>query len=467
MRKFTLIGIVLLLLGVCTAQTVFAQVPVVKGTVYLLPGNIPMEGLTVQLLKVNNLYPLRGQDVTDENGFYQMSPNSGYPGNFYVHLILPEGYTVQENDFTIRLELCCVYVFNFYVEEETPPPPLGEIQGTVFVLPAPNIMEGVTVNLLDELQVLLQTTTSDQDGFYSFPGLPAGTYYVQIIVPPNYAVVQNNVLETLVAGEVAIIDFTLYTPSYAGYAGSTWFWQVQFYGLPAAVYSPAELEQFIQDIFDTFYMHPTYPIQVQGVTYEGDPPRALTYSETQTLLNNYPSSNVVTMAKRQYLTVLLDVVSGLLIQTDWVSFDQATASQGIIYVNQIINTTPGLAKKISYSMTVGNTLPAGVIPLSTPFIIYGNGFEAQLTMAEFEFRTPYPNPFNPQSNLQFTLAQSGSVQLTVYDVRGREVEKIVEGFLSSGTHSFIFEAHNLPAGVYFARLIVGNDIQTQKLLLLK
>ena len=466
MRKFTLIGFAILFLGVGLTNNVFAQYPEVYGTVYLLPDSIPMEGVVVQLIKPDNISPIFGEDTTDVNGSYSVTPSPFMLAHYQVHVEVPEGYSIQENDVSVRLRYGTVVEVNFYLESNSPPPLLAEIQGTVFVVPLPNVMEGVTVNLLDETQTLLQTTATNQDGFYSFSNLPAGDYYVQVIVPPDYTIDQNNVFETLVEGELSVINFTLYTPSYAGYAGSVWFWRIQFNGYSGAIYTPEQLTQFTQDIFDTFYLHPGYPIQVQGVTYEGNPPRALTFSEAQSLLNNN-EPEVLTRAKRQYLCVLLNVVSGQLAQTDWVSFDQATASQGIIYVEEILEVVPNQAKIISWSMNNGNTLPAGIIPLSTPFVIYGDGLEAQLAVSEFEFRTPYPNPFNPRTTLQFTMAQSGEAQLTVYDVRGREVENIVSGFLSSGTHSFVFEANNLSAGVYFARLIVGNNIQTQKMLLVK
>ncbi|NQS98537.1 MAG: T9SS type A sorting domain-containing protein [candidate division Zixibacteria bacterium] len=79
----------------------------------------------------------------------------------------------------------------------------------------------------------------------------------------------------------------------------------------------------------------------------------------------------------------------------------------------------------------------------------------------------YPNPFNYETNLTFTLPISGDVSLTIYDIQGREVARLVDGWKSAGTYEAAFNASEISSGVYFARLTAGNFHQTQKLLLIK
>lgn len=85
----------------------------------------------------------------------------------------------------------------------------------------------------------------------------------------------------------------------------------------------------------------------------------------------------------------------------------------------------------------------------------------------FKMLSAYPNPFNPETNLNFVLREAGLADITVYDVNGRQVSKLTEGWRSSGTHEIKFNASNLPGGVYFARLTTGDFTQTKKLLLIK
>ena len=85
----------------------------------------------------------------------------------------------------------------------------------------------------------------------------------------------------------------------------------------------------------------------------------------------------------------------------------------------------------------------------------------------FGLLTANPNPFNPSTNISFNLLKDESVNLTIYDNRGREVARLVEGFKSAGSHVVRFDAVNFVSGVYFARLTGSGINQTQKLMLLK
>ena len=59
------------------------------------------------------------------------------------------------------------------------------------------------------------------------------------------------------------------------------------------------------------------------------------------------------------------------------------------------------------------------------------------------------------------------VRLSVYDVRGHEVELIFEGAQSVGSHSYTWNAGSLPSGVYYVRLQAGDMVTSQKALLVK
>jgi hypothetical protein len=81
--------------------------------------------------------------------------------------------------------------------------------------------------------------------------------------------------------------------------------------------------------------------------------------------------------------------------------------------------------------------------------------------------TAYPNPFNPQTTLSFTLQQATAVHLNMFDITGRQILEINLGQMSAGPHDVRFDGSNLAAGFYFASWKFGSEHETQKLLLLK
>jgi hypothetical protein len=79
----------------------------------------------------------------------------------------------------------------------------------------------------------------------------------------------------------------------------------------------------------------------------------------------------------------------------------------------------------------------------------------------------YPNPFNPTTQLVFSLPKAQRVTLAVYDLNGQEVKMLVDDVMGAGEHRMVLDGSALPSGVYFARLAGAGISQTQKLLLLK
>jgi parallel beta-helix repeat protein len=92
---------------------------------------------------------------------------------------------------------------------------------------------------------------------------------------------------------------------------------------------------------------------------------------------------------------------------------------------------------------------------------------AVLTPQALDLSPCYPNPFNPETTLRFSLPQAAKVELSVYDVAGRLVSTLVNGWREAGTHTLNWNAQNLPSGIYFARLVEGSKFSTQKMVLLK
>jgi hypothetical protein len=87
--------------------------------------------------------------------------------------------------------------------------------------------------------------------------------------------------------------------------------------------------------------------------------------------------------------------------------------------------------------------------------------------AGFALEQNYPNPFNPSTTISFSLPHSANASLRVFDILGREVTTLLNGYTTSGMHEVQFNAANLASGIYFYRLTSGNFTELKKMLLVK
>ena len=78
-----------------------------------------------------------------------------------------------------------------------------------------------------------------------------------------------------------------------------------------------------------------------------------------------------------------------------------------------------------------------------------------------------PNPFNGACRILFTLKAPSRVRLDILDLRGRMVERLIDGERPSGTQDAVWDPAGFPAGVYMCVLQAGPGTETCKLLLVK
>lgn len=79
----------------------------------------------------------------------------------------------------------------------------------------------------------------------------------------------------------------------------------------------------------------------------------------------------------------------------------------------------------------------------------------------------YPNPFNPSTNIFFSIPEEADVTIKVYNNVGEQVAVLIEQRLAEGTYNLVFNAQNLPSGVYYYRMTANSFVKTNKMVLLK
>lgn len=102
-------------------------------------------------------------------------------------------------------------------------------------------------------------------------------------------------------------------------------------------------------------------------------------------------------------------------------------------------------------------------------------FEYMSTSSEDENEIPgqgtlyqnYPNPFNPNTLITYEIPKSGYVELSLYNLLGQEVKKVVAGYKNAGMHYVNLNAGDLPSGTYVYKLTMGDFSENKKLTLIK
>jgi len=85
----------------------------------------------------------------------------------------------------------------------------------------------------------------------------------------------------------------------------------------------------------------------------------------------------------------------------------------------------------------------------------------------FTLNQNYPNPFNPTTTIEFNLPTVAEVEIKIYNLAAQEVGFIKKGTMSAGNQKIIWNAENLPSGIYFYKIIAGEFSDIKKCILIK
>jgi len=79
----------------------------------------------------------------------------------------------------------------------------------------------------------------------------------------------------------------------------------------------------------------------------------------------------------------------------------------------------------------------------------------------------YPNPFSRETTISFTLEEAGNVRITIWDLNGRRLEEVANGFYAAESHQETWNASNYASGIYFCRIELDNENAVQKMVLVQ
>ncbi len=139
------------------------------------------------------------------------------------------------------------------------------------------------------------------------------------------------------------------------------------------------------------------------------------------------------------------------LEVQWTPDEEGTLFSGmLVFHNDVQMASPVAIRLAGTAVTTSvRTLPAEGLP------------------AEYFLGQNAPNPFNPVTGIRFGLKEAGFVRLTVYDLLGRRVARLVDGELEAGVHVANFDGHALASGVYLYELEVNGFRSVRKMALLK
>ncbi len=128
---------------------------------------------------------------------------------------------------------------------------------------------------------------------------------------------------------------------------------------------------------------------------------------------------------------------------------------------------------IIYDITFPDTMHGfgvggeGAIIKFQPQNVINVNLQEELILSEFKLYQNYPNPFNPETNLKYFLPNDSFIKLSVFNLLGQEIAKLVNSYQEAGSYEIKFKAENLSGGVYFYSLETAGFRDMKKMVILR
>ena len=223
----------------------------------------------------------------------------------------------------------------------------------------------------------------------------------------------------------------------------------------AALTIPLKFNSSVLTVDSVSFIGTLLKANMSGLTYKDNSSGLVRVTYTPPLTG---SPTYITEASGLIARVFFTVNSGASIQTVTVdSVNRLDRTNPIIWVRLEIadnsGTTLYLPAFTAGAVDVQGTLDAGDGGAALPKVL--------------DLKQNFPNPFNPSTTISFSLPARADVNLTVFNILGQQVEKLVDGTMEAGDHSVVWNADHQASGLYFYRLAYENKVLTKKMTLLK
>ncbi|OQY30306.1 MAG: hypothetical protein B6244_00145 [Candidatus Cloacimonetes bacterium 4572_55] len=373
------------------------------------------------------------------------------------------------------------------IEIILPPLPLSALSGTVKDAYDHNIppLDGAEIMLLD---TPVEPTISDQEGRFSFLDLPIGTYRARA-THPNYLpleaeveVMEGEELETIFR-LIPIYTFEEHDHGFQGQGE----WES---GVPTSSGGPdqayhgqrcwgTDLDDVYEGPISIYLTTPEYDLDASAPPYElsfyqwyqavqtwdgGQVHISVDHGETWSLIDpvgGYPSPVVVA----------LGITPGYSDHSDGWQFARFDLSDFAGQSAMFRFWFGGAEDQSDLGWFIDHVTVQGQNDI--PSVSIEEDGQVVVSPAQYRLFQNHPNPFNPTTVIRFSIPESNTVAVTIYDATGRLVKTLIEDKMyPAGTHSLQWNGtgqnnESVVSGVYFYRLEAGNFAQAKRMTLLK
>jgi len=134
-----------------------------------------------------------------------------------------------------------------------------------------------------------------------------------------------------------------------------------------------------------------------------------------------------------------------------------------------INTTTGFfrASEVGDFTVTGTHVETNVSGTASVHVIPTNVDRQEKNPTEFTLFQNYPNPFNPETVIEFSVKEKCNIVLSIYNVRGREVKRLINAPYQPGYFKVTFNASGLPSGIYFYKIQMKEYSDVKKMVVLE
>jgi hypothetical protein len=318
----------------------------------------------------------------------------------------------------------------------------------------------VKVLLLSASGQVLDSTRTNAQGFYAFNGLCGGSYHVQVVsstLPPgltpttcsNTPNVANNsncspapVTLPASGSDDLTIDFG-YCDAGGGEGCTPGYWkQCHHFGIWTLPYRPSTR---FSAVFDNAFPGKTL---LQVLKLNGGGLNALGRHTVAALLNSASAGVDYDLTPAQVIAMFNSAYPG-----------SAATYEGLKNTFERLN---------EQGCPLGRShIPGAAAPVEES----GDEHAGETGEAQSLLRN-YPNPFNPTTEVVFQVPVGGNVKIRVFDMLGREVRTLADGWFDAGMHSITWDAtdnasRSVVSGVYFAQMLTGEGVQIHRMTLMR